>query len=210
MTHFADRWTYDGRDPCARFFTACLREARYDIPPGSRVLEIGCHEYPWLADMERYPDIHCTGIDWRPTPRGIQGDVLTHDFERESFDAIVSISTIEHIGLGHYDDDPLDPEGDINALARAWTWLKPGGVLYFDVPFQPSGYRVVGASHREYDYTAVQERLWIEPLGRSKTRAKWRWEGYARAGSPEELQTTRPMDDAQPFWYIGLVWEKVG
>ena len=107
------------------------------------------------------PDVDITGIDWRAcTGPGhlIRGDVLVQTFPPETFDAIVGISSIEHIGLGHYEADPLDVDGDRHAMERAAGWLKPGGWIYADVPYGPE-YRVDGTSHRIYNETALQARL---------------------------------------------------
>ena len=207
--HFADRWIYKGGDDCCKFFTACLHEARWTIPRGGTVLEVGCAEFDWMAEMARQcPDIQVTGIDWRKTKHGIQGDVLTYDFPPESFDAVVSISALEHIGLGHYNKDPADSDGDTKALARIWSWLKPGGVLSFDVPYNPERYQVVGTSHREYDDAAIIERLWIEPLAQSKTRAMDLWRGYSHASNAGVL-CDKPDKATRPFWYVGFVWQKL-
>ena len=209
MTAFADRWVYDGTDGCCQFFTACLKAARYDIPDGAQVLEVGCAEFDWIEHMERRcPEMTVTGIDWRATKRGIQGDVLTYDFEPESFDACVSISTLEHIGLGHYKSDPPDVDGDTKALARIWHWLKPGGVLFFDVPYNPERYQVVGTSHREYDDEAIIQRLWIDPLVAVKGSARDLWRGYAQAKQTHTL-IEKPTEATKPFYYVGCVWQKV-
>jgi hypothetical protein len=49
------------------------------------------------------------------------------------FDAALSISSFEHDGLGMY-GDPLDPDGDIKAMATWTKRVKPGGLMYFAVP----------------------------------------------------------------------------
>ncbi len=94
----------------------------------------------------------------------IQGDVLTHDFPPESFDWIVSVSAIEHTGPGHY-GDPVDHDGDSKAMRRAWGWLKPGGLMFFDVPWNAGedAYQVVGTSHRVYDSDALRSRVVPDP-----------------------------------------------
>ena len=51
----------------------------------------------------------------------------------ESFDGVVSHSSLEHSGLGRY-GDALNPWGDILAVARAWCVTKPGGFLYLGLP----------------------------------------------------------------------------
>ena len=48
-------------------------------------------------------------------------------------DWIVSFSSLEHSGLGRY-GDPLNPEGDTEAMQQAWCMLKPGGLMLLAVP----------------------------------------------------------------------------
>lgn len=164
----------DGGDGCLRLFGGVYATGALAFPVGARVLEIGCAEADWISPMlSLRPDLQITGIDWRPADRlgtVIQGDVLTHVFPPLSFDAVVGISSIEHIGLGHYANDPLDADGDVHTMQRVLSWLTPGGVVYFDVPYAPGGFEVVGTSHRAYDLAAVQARLMPAGL---RTRQIW-------------------------------------
>jgi Caenorhabditis protein of unknown function, DUF268 len=152
-----------GGDVCLSLWADAYATGTCAFPHGARVLEIGCAEADWITPMLAVrPDLQITGIDWRPCTRPgtvIQGDVLTHDWPAASFDVMIGVSSIEHIGLGHYDHDPLDVDGDVHAMARVVRWLKPGGWVYLDVPYEPAGYRVEGTSHRVYDDAAVQARL---------------------------------------------------
>jgi SAM-dependent methyltransferase len=152
------------RDSCLSVFGAVYDAAPLPWPPGATILEVGCAEADWMTPILAVrPDLHLTGIDWRPVagrPGSVlQGDVLTVDWPAETFDAMVGISSIEHIGLWHYDHDPLDAEGDRHCMDRVWRWLKPGGVVYLDVPYDPAGYHVEGTSHRVYDDRALATRL---------------------------------------------------
>src|SRR6185503_14384694 len=137
-----------GNDLCLTFFRLAWPKL-FDFNPGAKVLEIGCAEADWLTPMKATrPDLHLTGIDWRGCKRPgadalMRGNVLEQSFERRCFDAVVLISALEHIGLGHYEKDPTDADGDIACMRRVWQWLKPGGFVYFDVPWNPDpGYRV--------------------------------------------------------------------
>ena len=40
------------------------------------------------------------------------------------FDAVVTISSLEHSGMGRYGDN-LNPWGDVQAMARAWCVSRP-------------------------------------------------------------------------------------
>lgn len=152
-----------GGDSCLSIFSAVYDTGALVFPYGASVLEIGCAEADWMTPLlaER-PDLAITGIDWRREERPgtvIHGDVLSVDFEPDQFDVIVGISSLEHIGLGHYDADPLDVDGDVHVAARMHRWLKPGGWVYADVPYRPDGYMVHDTSHRSYDLDSLQARL---------------------------------------------------
>lgn len=196
------------KDSCGQFFSTCLRAFAPRIPADARVLEIGCAEFNWLATAcKAWPEMLLTGIDWRGlkhpgTAAVITGDVMTHDFAPASFDWIVSISAIEHVGLGHYSGDPKREDGDSIAVARAYTWLKPGGWLYFDVPYNPAKYEVVGTSHRIYDDAAILDRL---VAGRPWKLA---WSGVAAKGDTRTLIPPRSMHGGEHFDYIGFWWQK--
>lgn len=63
------------------------------------------------------------------------------------FDAAFSISSFEHDGLGRY-GDPLNPNGDLEAMAEMKNIVKPGGLLYLAVPIGRD--KVVWNAHRIY------------------------------------------------------------
>ena len=160
---------WDADDSCLSIWALAYATGVLSFPPQAQVLEIGCAEADWMTPMlSLRPDLQLTGIDWRGglTRPGqlIQGDVLTVDWPQETFDAIVGISSIEHVGLGHYSDDPLDVDGDRHCLERATGWLKPGGWIYLDVPYDPSGFRVCGTACRIYDDRAIATRLLVPGL----------------------------------------------
>lgn len=73
----------------------------------------------------------------------------------EEFDVAVSFSSLEHAGLGRY-GDPLNPNGDIEAVKQIHCMLKPGGIFFLGLPTSTfgSGYIHFNA-HRIYG----QERL---------------------------------------------------
>jgi hypothetical protein len=72
------------------------------------------------------------------------------DFDRPagSFDAVLCISTIEHVGLGWYGEARLTPDADRQAITRLGELLKPGGILVLTVPF---GRASVDGVQRTYD-----------------------------------------------------------
>ena len=77
----------------------------------------------------------------------------------EQFDAIVSFSSLEHSGLGRY-GDPLNPNGDIEAVRQIHCMLKPGGLFFLGLPTNDddsshidfNAHRVYGSARLEMLY----------------------------------------------------------
>lgn len=155
---------YDaGEDLCLSFWAVAWDKSWIHFAHGATVLEIGCAEADWQTPMLTVrPDLQITGLDWRECKRPgttVKGNVMNRGlFPEASFDAIVSVSAIEHVGLGAYDDDPKDRHGDQTAMANACYWLKPGGRMYLDVPYRENAYEVHG-SFRAYNDDAITHRL---------------------------------------------------
>lgn len=150
-------------DLCLSFWAVAYEKGWIHFPQGAKVLEIGCAEADWQTPMLALrSDLDIAGIDWRTCERPgktIQGNaMLCEQFPKESFDAVVSISAVEHIGLGHYDNDPRKERGDCVTMRNAHLWLKPGGWMYLDVPYADDGFTVY-KSYRRYDQRAIDERL---------------------------------------------------
>ena len=59
---------------------------------------------------------------------------------------------VEHVGLGRY-GDPIDPKGDLKAMAELERALAPRGSLLFVVPVGRP--RIVFNAHRIYSYRQV-------------------------------------------------------
>lgn len=156
-------WAYTGTDSGLALFGASLLASGLDVPAGGRVLEIGCSEADWLSEAQKADstlDLH--GIDWRCCGRPgtiVHGDVLAATYAPQSFDFILGVSSIEHIGLGHYSHDPLAPDGDTKAMRLALNWLTDDGLVYLDVPYTLGDYQVHGTEYRVYNDAALQERL---------------------------------------------------
>ena len=67
--------------------------------------------------------------------------------KERKFDVCISVSSIEHSGLGRY-GDIVDPDGDIKAMDDIKSLLKPGGLLFLSVPVGED--RVMWNAHRVY------------------------------------------------------------
>jgi len=80
---------------------------------------------------------HFTTIDYNPillrTSRMSFMSIDEWEKKRPQFDVGFSISSFEHDGLGAY-GDPIDPDGDLKAMAKMKERIKPGGLLFLAVP----------------------------------------------------------------------------
>ena len=108
-----------------------LQKVLVKLDPGSAVLDLGCGSGD-PADIEIARQNQVTGVDISrvqvdlarknvPQGRFIHGDFASLDFRNESFDAVVSFYTLEHL--------PRQQHGQI--LERIHDWLRPGGLLLF-------------------------------------------------------------------------------
>ena len=111
-----------------------------NLPPGQkRALEIGCGKSPVLmAMLAKGYDV--TGIDLDAAVlnlakgfRFVRGDFNTVDLGAD-FDVIVACSVIEHFGLAGRYSPHEDPEGDLKAMRKIRSMLRPDGVALITVP----------------------------------------------------------------------------
>lgn len=140
------------------------------LPRGSRVLDLGCAEssLPMQLAVLGY---QVTGFDFRPYPYAhrnfsfVRGDFLQLPFENESYDAVLSISTIEHAGIGFYQDPRQIREADQKAVAQAERVLKKGGLFIFTAPY---GIHRIDERQRVYDKDSLDHL--VKVFCREETR----------------------------------------
>ena len=210
-------WAYTESDPALMLFTAARERFGFDLPAGARVLELGCAETDFIERMKRQnPSLDLVGVDVRKDrdPQEwvfVQGDASYQEgaealrsvalFRPRSFDAIVMLGALEHFGLGFY-GDPLNDNGDTDAMRNVSRWLKPDGWCYFDVPYAPQGYRVAENRHfRHYDEPALSERLLVPGL-REVAR------GYSHPEPTAGTWLERPACDRVPYWFVAVLCAK--
>lgn len=97
--------------------------------------------------------------DYRPARLALdnltceKADLLSLPFADRSIESLSCMHTVEHVGLGRY-GDPLDPDGDLKAMAELTRVLAPGGDLLLVVPTGRP--RVVFNAHRIYAFEQVR------------------------------------------------------
>jgi SAM-dependent methyltransferase len=84
--------------------------------------------------------------------------MTVEDYDKNplTFDAAFSISAFEHDGLGRY-GDPLNPDGDLDAMKKMKSILKPNGLLFLAVPIGND--TLVWNAHRVYGKTRLGKLL---------------------------------------------------
>ena len=136
-------------------------DALSGIPKTSKVLDLGCMESVlplFLAGL----GFKVTGFDFREYPYRVpnfefrQGSILELPFEKDSFEAATCVSTIEHIGIGFYDDPKDNVSSDIKGMSEVRRVLKTGGLLILTVPF---GKALVNNQQRIYDREGLDKLL---------------------------------------------------
>ena len=137
----------------------------FNEPLTSKIVEIGANQEP-VSNILSLMGYDVVGVDlknYNDEKRGIlprNFHFIKGDFNKlvfnEEFDAIVSTSTLEHVGLGVYGEDSY-PDGDIVAMKKSWNILKEGGHVYLTVPV--GIYEVDRRGWRVYDKKALTERL---------------------------------------------------
>lgn len=69
----------------------------------------------------------------------VKANAINTELPSESFDVIVLLSTIEHIGLPGYSQDLLKDDGDFLTMQELRRLLKRNGILVLTTPFEGKG-----------------------------------------------------------------------
>ncbi|CAI5469788.1 unnamed protein product [Closterium sp. Yama58-4] len=104
---------------------------------GKSVLVVGSQN-PWVEGiLLAYKAGSITTVDFNKPIADYPGlrlwNIAELDASDETFDVVVSYSSLEHDGLGRY-GDPLNPNGDLHRMMKIRGLLKPGGLFLLGVP----------------------------------------------------------------------------
>jgi SAM-dependent methyltransferase len=124
------------------------------------VLDIGSYRQFVLGLLSHF-DVTTVDVRGRK-PISEKETVVTCDakelpFPDASFDAVVSLCTIEHLGLGRY-GDVFDPDADKFALREMARVLKPGGHLIFSTNISRARPSIAYNAHRIYSHEMLKKR----------------------------------------------------
>jgi SAM-dependent methyltransferase len=130
------------------------------LPPGATILDVGAAENTLSFSLATL-GYQVTALDLHPYPlehpnlQSVEAAVQNWK-TNAAFDAVICLSSIEHIGLGVYGEAKLDEGADLAAMNRIGELTKPGGLLVLTAPFGEKGRNEV---QRTYDRAALDELL---------------------------------------------------
>ena len=117
-------------------------------------------EFPWYECIATSYGAAVTTIEYRQVHCRIPGLTVVTPTEFQAhprkFDVALSISSIEHDGLGRY-GDPLNPTGDLRAMDEFRSLLEPDGFLLLAVPVGLDA--LVWNAHRVYGHERLPRLL---------------------------------------------------
>lgn len=129
--------TKEGPFPRYGMTNVWLFESLEKYPIRGKSVAIMGSNKPWYESVCLQYDGACTTIEYNKILTDYPGlKIITpeeYDKNPVRFDAALSISSFEHDGLGRF-GDPLNPEGDLEAMKKMKKMLKPGGILFLAVP----------------------------------------------------------------------------
>ena len=116
--------------------------------------------------------IDLTPVQWlymHPTLEFTQVSIFDLEMPPESLDLVINCSTIEHVGLGRYGDQP-GADGDLEAMQHMRSLLSADGIMLLTIPvgqdavFAPL-HRVDGAERLPEllgGYLVDREEYWVK------------------------------------------------
>lgn len=139
----------------------------FDEPQGSKILEVGSQHCP-IASMLSKCGFNVTGVDLRTWDQEKNYNHIQCDFCRlpseyirshaGTFDSAIAVSTLEHFGLGTYQENYTYEYYDVLASKYIYDFLKPNGTFYLTVPFGGK-YVEIRPHWRVYDWASFGDRL---------------------------------------------------
>jgi SAM-dependent methyltransferase len=151
--------------------------SRMGTGPGN-VLDFGC-ELGYLSLLAAVKGFQVVGLDlqdqnfaWsHPSFRFVREDLFKVGFPKEHFDMVINCSAVEHVGLaGRYGVDENQPDGDLEAMQRLRSLLKPDGIMLMTAPCGRD--MVCAPFHRVYGaerlaclfrgYILEEENFWMK------------------------------------------------
>jgi 2-polyprenyl-3-methyl-5-hydroxy-6-metoxy-1,4-benzoquinol methylase len=130
------------------------------VQPPAKVLDVGATESTMCLSLATL-GYDVTAVDPRPSPlshgrlRVVVAPIEQWEHEEE-FDAVLCLSTVEHIGMAAYDQEASEQRLDLEAMKRIHQLTRPEGMLVLTTAV---GQESVGEGGRVYDRKGLDELL---------------------------------------------------
>lgn len=124
----------------------------------SNILDIGSYREFIIGLLAHY-DV--TTIDIRERKSLLSNEtVVTCDakalkFPNDSFEAVLTLECLPHIGMGRYGDE-FDLNGDLKAFKEMVRVLKPGGIIIFSAAITRGRPSIAWNARRNYSYEMIK------------------------------------------------------
>ena len=92
----------------------------------------------------------------------IKANILDYDFPENAFNIIISISTVEHVGLPCYGQTIYDQDGDIKTMHKIYKWLAPEGIAIITLPYGKPHHPP--SFERVYDENTLKNRILMSQM----------------------------------------------
>jgi 2-polyprenyl-3-methyl-5-hydroxy-6-metoxy-1,4-benzoquinol methylase len=157
---------YEPRNVVLRWVNERIVEVPYafralcHLEPGAKVLDVGATESPVCLSLATL-GYDVTALDPRPNPlsherlRSVTARIEDWD-EAGEFDAVLCLSTIEHIGTQAYEQTATERRADLEAMRRMRELTRQGGLLVLTTAV---GAASVDDFGRVYDPAGLDELL---------------------------------------------------
>jgi SAM-dependent methyltransferase len=172
-----------------------LPEVLSRLPPGARVLELGCGpgvDAVALAQGRRYTGVDLSSVmiaaARRRVPSGtfLKADLSSVRLPPSTYEAVVAMYVFGH----------LPGDEHVTAIERAFTWLRPGGVLCASYP--------TGSDPGAIEEDFIGVPMFFGGIGREATE-----EALRRSGFRTELaELKREEEDGGAVTFLWVIARK--
>jgi len=180
-----------------------VRNLQEDLPSGKKILVVGCagdvittilcalNYKTWGLDIKFVPLKY-------PNFQFLQGDIRHTNFQDGFFDAIVAVSTIEHVGI-----IDGDRHGDLKAIKEMIRILAKGGVMLITVPYSKE--KTVDSFQRVYDDREIKNLLKGFSIEKKFEFYKQDNKGYWMQTSPKNSHSGSDLDSVVALLKLKLL-----